>query len=81
MACPRCPHRSCRRFERGGQLYLECTACGRQSSLISGTLFQASKLPLRLWFLAMHLLSAAKTKRSALELMAIWGSATAARGG
>jgi hypothetical protein len=37
--------------------------------LISGTLFQASKLPLRLWFLAMHLLSAAKTNLSALELM------------
>jgi transposase-like protein len=67
--CPRCQHRGCRRFERGGQLYLECTACGRQTSLISGTLFQASKLPLRLWFLAMHLLSAAKTNLSALELM------------
>jgi hypothetical protein len=67
-ACPRCQHRGCRRSERGGQLYLECTACGRQTSLIRSTLFQASKLPLRLLFLAMHLLSAAKIKLSALEL-------------
>lgn len=68
FSCPKCSHGACRRFERGGQLYLECTGCGRQTSLISGTLFQASKLPLRLWFLAMHLLSAAKTNLSALEL-------------
>lgn len=68
FACPKCSHGACRRFERGGQLYFECTACGRQTSIVSGTLFQASKLPLRLWFLAMHLLSAAKTNLSALEL-------------
>jgi ribosomal protein L37AE/L43A len=68
FCCPKCKHGTSRRFERGGQLYLECTACGRQTSLVSGTLFQASKLPLRLWFLAMHLLSAAKTNLSALEL-------------
>lgn len=68
FACPQCSHGGCRRFERGGQTYLECAACGRQTSLISGTLLQASKLPLRTWFLAMHLLSAAKTNLSALEL-------------
>ena len=68
FACPKCSHGACRRFERGGQLYFECTACGRQTSIVSGTLFQASKLPLRLWFLAMHLLSAAKTNLSALEI-------------
>lgn len=68
FACPKCDHGACRRFERGGQLYLECTACGRQTSLVSGTVFQSSKLSLRLWFLAIHLLSAAKTNLSALEL-------------
>ena len=31
-------------------------------------MFQSSKLSLRLWFLAIHLLSAAKTNLSALEL-------------
>jgi hypothetical protein len=67
-ACPRCQHGTCRRFERAGQIQLECTACGCQTSLINGTLFQATKLPLRLWFLAIYLLSAAKTKLSALEL-------------
>lgn len=63
---PKCSHSACRRFDRGGQL--ECTACGRQTSIVSGTPFQASKLPLLLWFLAMHLLIAAKTNLSALKL-------------
>jgi len=34
----------------------------------SGTIFQATKLPLTRWFLAMHLLTQAKNSVSALEL-------------
>ena len=37
--------------------------------MISGTIFEASKLPLRLWFLAMHLLTQSKNNVAALELM------------
>jgi hypothetical protein len=54
---------------RGDQLYPEFTAFGFLTSLINGTLFKASKLPLRLWFLAMHLLSSTKTNLSVLELI------------
>ena len=39
-----------------------------QCSLISGTIFEATKLPLTRWFLAMHLLTQAKNNVSALEL-------------
>jgi hypothetical protein len=37
--------------------------------LISGTIFEQSKLPLTLWFLAIHLITQAKTGLSALALM------------
>ena len=40
-----------------------------QCSLISGTIFESSKLALTRWFLAMHLLTQSKNNVSALELM------------
>ncbi|GMU45173.1 MAG: IS1595 family transposase [Xanthomonadales bacterium PRO6] len=50
-------------------MYFQCRACRHQTTLLAGTIFQASKLPLTKWFLALHLLSCAKTNLSALELM------------
>ncbi len=46
-----------------------CGACRYQCSLISGTIFDSTKLPLPKWFVAMHLMQQAKTGVSALELM------------
>ncbi len=69
FVCPACgasPHSA---FRRGTLLYLQCSACRHQCSLVSGTLFEATKLPLTRWFLAMHLLTQAKNNVSALELM------------
>ena len=65
--CPRC----------GGGRYsvvktrhlYQCTTCHHQTSLTSGTLFEHTKLPLTVWFLAIHLLTQAKTAVSALALM------------
>ena len=54
FACPRCGGAARTSFVRGGLRYWECAACGHQCSLISGTIFEASKLPLTRWFLAMH---------------------------
>jgi len=68
FVCPRCETRSSYAFRRGGQPYRECTGCGYQCSLIAGTMFQASKLPLTRWFMAMQLLSQAKNNVAALEL-------------
>lgn len=39
-----------------------------QCSVTSGTIFEATKLPLRRWFVAMHLLTHSKNNVSALEL-------------
>ncbi len=42
--------------------------CHHQASLTAGTLFSASKLPLRTWFLAIYLMTQGKNGISALEL-------------
>ena len=67
--CVKCKESRHIRFERRQQLYFQCSRCGFQMSLVAGTLFQSTKLPLRRWFLALHLLAGAKTNISALELM------------
>jgi len=64
--CPEC----------GGQSYctlktrpvFQCNPCHHQHSLTSATIFASTKLPLTTWFLAIHLLTQAKTGLSALAL-------------
>jgi transposase-like protein len=67
----RCPHcggtAHCVVQSRGRKLY-QCNACRHQSSLIAGTVFQGTKLALTVWFLAIYLISQAKTGLSALAL-------------
>ena len=66
--CPACEQRSGSRFRRERQIYYQCRACRHQTTLLSGTLFEATKLPLSTWFLAIHLLTSTKTNMAALEL-------------
>ena len=66
--CPACEARRRVRFRRGQQSYYQCRACRHQTTLLAGTLFQATKLPLTQWFLALYLLTSTKTNLSALEL-------------
>lgn len=68
LVCPRCRGRQASRFARGDQLIWQCSACRLQTSLTAGTPFADSKLPLRLWYLAMYLVTQAKNGISALEL-------------
>lgn len=64
--CPECGGREhCLLPVRG--LY-QCNVCHRQTSLTAGTIFHGTHLPLRKWFLAMHLLTQGKHGISALEL-------------
>lgn len=67
--CPKCASSTCSRHERGHRLLFQCCECRRQTSLTVGTVFDASKLPLTTWFLAIHLLTQSKTGMSALQLM------------
>ena len=54
-------------FLKTRKLY-QCNGCHHQISLISGTIFEQTKLLLTLWFLAIHLITQAKTGLSALAL-------------
>jgi transposase-like protein len=65
FVCPECGHRGhCEIADRG--LY-QCHRCHHQTSLIAGTIFEYTKLPLTTWFLAMYLLTQPKNGISSLE--------------
>jgi len=68
FVCPECGCRRHSSFLRDGLRYWQCSACREQTTVTCGTVFQATKLPLTSWFLAMHLLTQAKNNVSALEL-------------
>jgi len=69
FACPACGSGAHGTFVRAERRYWQCRACRHQCSAISGTIFESTKLRLRLWFLAMQLLTQSKNNVSALELM------------
>jgi ribosomal protein L37AE/L43A len=69
FVCPACSSGENSSFRREGRLYWQCSACRHQCSVISGTVFEATKLPLTSWFFAMHLLTQSKNNVAALELM------------
>lgn len=68
FVCPRCSGTRHTEFRRSGRMYLQCSACRYQCSLLAGTIFDSSKIGLVRWFTAMHLISQAKNNVSALEL-------------
>ncbi|WP_419626306.1 IS1595 family transposase, partial [Thiolapillus sp.] len=66
FVCPECGNKIyCKIKSR--KVY-QCHRCHRQTSLTSGTIFAATKVPLTKWFLAIYLLTQRKTSVSALQL-------------
>lgn len=74
FVCPRCEGTRFAATFNGRRLW-ECLnpACRYQCSAMAGTVFQDTKLPLSKWFLALYLLSQAKTTLSSMELMRLMG--------
>lgn len=68
FVCPVCGESAHSAFRRDSRAYFQCSACRHQCSVTSGTIFEATKLGLSRWFLAMHLLTQAKNNVAALEL-------------
>ena len=64
--CPHCGHAG--HCQLRGRPVLQCNRCKRQVSLTAGTLFARTHLPLRIWFLAIYLLTQHKNGISALSL-------------
>jgi transposase-like protein len=50
------------------RLIEECVACGRQHSILAGTIFEQTKTGLSRWFLAIYLVTSSKGGISAMEL-------------
>jgi transposase-like protein len=68
--CPRCGH------AKGWpvrELLFQCAACGRQSSVTAGTIFQDTRTPVSVWFRAMWCVTSQKTGTSARTLQRVLG--------
>ena len=46
FACPRCAQTEHSEFRRAARLYFQCSACRYQCSLVSGTIFESTKVSL-----------------------------------
>jgi transposase-like protein len=68
FACPDCGGRAHCLVKRGAHNLYQCNACRKQTSVKAGTIFEASKLELRLWFKAMYLMTQSKKGISSIEL-------------
>ena len=67
-SCPKCGCTNHSVFFRKGKKYWQCSDHKHQATVQSGTIFHASRLPLRKWFLAMYFMTQSKTNISALSL-------------
>lgn len=68
FVCPRCGHGQASCFQRHHQTLWQCGHCRHQTSLTAGTPLADTKLPLRVWWLAIYLVTQAKNGVAALEL-------------
>lgn len=64
--CAACGHD--RAWAHRARLIDECAACGKQHSLLAGTIFEQTKTGLARWFLAIFLVTSSKGGISAMEL-------------
>jgi transposase-like protein len=64
--CTACGHE--RAWAHKARLIDECAACGKQHSLLAGTIFEQTKTGLSRWFLAIYLVTSSKGGISAMEL-------------
>lgn len=64
--CPECSYTG--HCEIRSRKVLQCHRCRTQTSLISGTIFASTKLPLTIWFLAIYLITQSKDGISSLHL-------------
>lgn len=72
VSCPRCKDRRVSRMKDYARF--ECVGCQYQFTVMSGTIFHDSHLPLPVWFLAVLLICEAKKGMSASQLKrTIWG--------
>ena len=74
FSCPKCGGRSGDLLKSRVYTY-ECRGCGRQTSATAGTIMHRTKLPLRVWFWAAHLMATHSNGMSARQLAGQMGIA------
>ena len=81
--CPRCGAAEHYIVGHGARKLSQCNSCRHQTSLTAGSLMEHTKLPLTTWFLAIYLISLAKTGLSSLarkrQLGVTWRAASRSR--
>lgn len=66
VECPKCGSKSISRITTRKQF--DCNSCRKRFSVLAGTIFQDSKLPLWKWFAAVYLMCESKKGISALQI-------------
>ena len=66
--CPGCKGADHCVVTRGARRLFQCNACRKQTSVKAGTIFASSKLPLRIWFKTIYLVTQSKKGISSIEL-------------
>src|SRR5208283_687519 len=66
--CPGCNGANHCVVTRGARRLFQCNACRKQTSVKAGTIFASSKLPLRIWFKTIYLVTQSKKGISSIEL-------------
>ena len=70
FSCPRCGHSKAWPVRA---VWFQCAACGRQTSVTAGTIFDRTRKPLTLWFRAIWWVTSQKPGASALGLQRVLG--------
>lgn len=73
FVCPACGTERAITFRRGRSKIFQCCGCRKQTSLLSGTIFHGTNLPLTQWFLALYFVTQGKSGLSILELRRMLG--------
>jgi transposase-like protein len=68
--CPRC---KAREYWTGSRSRKICIGCGYQATVMAGTIFERTRMPLRLWFRAIWWITSQKNGVSALGLQRVLG--------
>ena len=71
IECPRCKSKAISRIKKRDQF--DCDSCRYQFSVMSGTIFHDSHLPLPKWFIAVYLLCESKKGMSACQIQRMLG--------
>lgn len=68
FTCKKCGAMNAISFNKGNHTVFQCSHCHTQTSLLVDTIFERTHLPLTIWFLAIYLITGAKTGISSLDL-------------